>query len=645
MFTAMYVSSKATEHPELSACPESSDSIGEHVGEEAPVHRAALQGDVERLNRLLVAGARPDSRLSKGAREGETPLHWAAIGNAPWAAECLIEAGGKPNATDDGGWTPLHRAAWWDSPEAARTLLYAGADPGARAGHGGVPLRWAALGGNASVAELLLQAGTDPKAGLEPKDAGKERDALRALLSTVAARTDTPEVLRKLADTPHRGVRRAVAENEAASEPLLETLATDARPEVREAAARRLPEDHDLMELLRKAGSRAHLAERVEGAPGSISEAERQRLLKAGPYGRELVAAHSTTEERILEQLVEDEEAAVRQAVASNPNLPPVLVWTVAEECPAAVLSNPARQVWEMENPGLLHEVPLDALKALLKSEQAPTQWLRWGSTHEDGVVRRAVAANPSTPAEILESLAGDEEVQVRRRVSRHANAPTAVLDLLMTAGSRPDLTGRTGERPGPLSAEERKRLLELGPYGRILVVGHPDTPAEKLRELAEHGGEAVRYAVASNSTAPAKVLETLIDDAESGLRKTIANNPAAPTPMLERLAADGNPDVRAEVISHSRSPTDLLNLMTRAGSRLDLSGRSEGTPEPLTESERQRLLDAGPFGRELVAAHPETPPETLRQLAARNSPSLRAAIVEHPAPPKDVQETLREKI
>jgi hypothetical protein len=208
--------------------------------------------------------------------------------------------------------------------------------------------------------------------------------------------------------------------------------------------------------------------------------------MQAEPYGRELLAAHPNTSTESLRRLVEEGAADVRRAAASNPNLPPVGAWSLAREDPEAVLANSARQFWTVENPLGLQDVSLAAVTALLKCEQAPKQWLQWGTKHESETVRLAVAQNPVVSAEILKALAGYSNEHVRRAVSRHTNATQDVLELLVTAGSMPDLFSRADRGLSPLSVEERRRLLKLGVYGRKLpILGRPSRCLRNCSERA----------------------------------------------------------------------------------------------------------------------------------------------------------------
>ena len=57
-------------------------------------------------------------------------------------------------------------------------------------------------------------------------------------------------------------------------------------------------------------------------------------------------------------------------------------------------------------------------------------------AVHQDWRLRAAVALNPAMPEQLLETLAGDDNSDVRRCVCHNNNVPAAVLDAL---GSDPD--------------------------------------------------------------------------------------------------------------------------------------------------------------------------------------------------------------
>ena len=72
--------------------------------------------------------------------DGDTPLHWAAGGNAVDVADLLINEGADVNGRNDTGDTPLHFAAQSNSVDVAKLLISKGADVNVQDRNGGTPL-------------------------------------------------------------------------------------------------------------------------------------------------------------------------------------------------------------------------------------------------------------------------------------------------------------------------------------------------------------------------------------------------------------------------------------------------------------------------------------------------------------------------
>jgi len=121
------------------------------------LHEAVLEGDLQRVKKLLEQGANVNARNTVGW----TPLHLAAEKGYLEVARLLVEKGADVNARDDDGTTPLHFAALWGHLEVARLLVEKGADVDARNNFGTTPLHYAALGGHLEVARLLVEKGAD----------------------------------------------------------------------------------------------------------------------------------------------------------------------------------------------------------------------------------------------------------------------------------------------------------------------------------------------------------------------------------------------------------------------------------------------------------------------------------------------------
>lgn len=119
----------------------------------AALRQAAMHADVERVRRILAAGADVNSRN----RMGVTALFFAADTRNPALIELLISAGADVNSADRDGWTPLMLAARVGDAAATRILLKYGARVNATDWQGMTPLHLAVLGvGHPNAREQLL---------------------------------------------------------------------------------------------------------------------------------------------------------------------------------------------------------------------------------------------------------------------------------------------------------------------------------------------------------------------------------------------------------------------------------------------------------------------------------------------------------
>ncbi len=128
---------------------------------EDKLRRAASQGDLDGIRRLLAAGARIDS----SDIDGYTPLICAVSADQPEAVSLLLERGADVNRkAEKSGHTALSWSAVLGYTHLMDNLIQAGADIEVRNKRGRTPLMEAALRGYESTARKLLASGADPNA-------------------------------------------------------------------------------------------------------------------------------------------------------------------------------------------------------------------------------------------------------------------------------------------------------------------------------------------------------------------------------------------------------------------------------------------------------------------------------------------------
>jgi ankyrin repeat protein len=127
-----------------------------------PLHRAILDEDTGKAERLLLAGADVERALENGV----TPIMMAAFKDNPKVARLLLESGANVHRPTGLGTTALHYAAVRGDPELVQLLLDAGAKVDASKPGGTTPLILAAQNGRAGAIVALVEAGADVNARL-----------------------------------------------------------------------------------------------------------------------------------------------------------------------------------------------------------------------------------------------------------------------------------------------------------------------------------------------------------------------------------------------------------------------------------------------------------------------------------------------
>ena len=119
--------------------------------------KAALEGDVTKVQGLLAAGVDPN-RLG---RQGDTPLFVAAQNGHLEVCRALLDAGANPNFCDAAGNTVLICAVGHKQDLVVKLLLERGADVNQRGYRGRTALFNAVAGSDTKIAQALIDAGAD----------------------------------------------------------------------------------------------------------------------------------------------------------------------------------------------------------------------------------------------------------------------------------------------------------------------------------------------------------------------------------------------------------------------------------------------------------------------------------------------------
>ncbi|KAG2452893.1 hypothetical protein HYH02_002237 [Chlamydomonas schloesseri] len=116
------------------------------------------EGDLDKVSRLLAAGADPSAK----GLDGITPLHCAAAKGKTEVVKVLLAAGADVEAQVKDGSTPLHFAAYRGKAGVVVVLLSAGANGEAQNKSGSTALHMACVAESEAVIEALLAAGVTP---------------------------------------------------------------------------------------------------------------------------------------------------------------------------------------------------------------------------------------------------------------------------------------------------------------------------------------------------------------------------------------------------------------------------------------------------------------------------------------------------
>ncbi len=447
---------------------------------------------------------------------------------------------------------------------------------------------------------------------------------------------------------PDTDVRCAVAINPATPVPVLEKLALDQNPHVRQKVTANGSTPVELLDKLSKDHD-SKVRRSIVWNPLAPLFVLWRLAEDPDEWVRLALADYRSTPVEILDKLSTDQHKEVRRSLARNPSAPLSALRHLAKDLEEIVRINVGR------NPSTPVEF-LDSLSqdqsrwiriAVSENPSAPVAILERLVTDLDHGVRYAVVENPSTPVAVLEKLAMDTAEWVSRNaIERLSTAktkeidwphPTAPVRVRSTPTKDQDkANGRNVDQNASMAFTEAVSAMIAVPQNRYLrwvVAESQSTPVPVLKKLAWDRSQDVRQAVAANPSAPVSVLKLLATDQHAQVRQGVAKNFSTPMAILTKLARDKNRNVRLLVARNRSASAALLAHLARDN---DASVRSKIVEHPAAPVTVLRTLaaDKSALVRCGVAEHPSTPVTILKILAKDKSALVRRKVVKHPSAP-----------
>ena len=265
---------------------------------------------------------------------------------------------------------------------------------------------------------------------------------------------------------------------------------------------------------------------------------------------RRNVANNPSTPVQILEMLATDKNAEVRYDVAKNPNTPVNILIQLSTDSKAWVRYDVA------------------------KNPNTPTNILSQLATDNDIGVRRNVAANPNTPIEILSKLATDNNHGVRYSIAANPNTPVEILVELATDHHS---YVRQYIATNPNTPVHILSKLAADSHGTICqyIAGNPNTPMSLLQQLLSHDSERVlKFAVprylTHNPDKLSVVLQHYPKDSQPGYsRLVILFHPQVPANLLVENRRSEAWLERYAIAQHPNTPPDTVEILAKDANRI----------------------------------------------------------------------------
>ena len=417
-------------------------------------------------------------------------------------------------------------------------------------------------------------------------------------------------------------------------------------------------------------------------SPERLKELAEQNITLA-----RIVATNINSPPELLAELAYAEDQLIRKAVASNPNTSKESLFQLGYEFPEELLNNPIFDLFFLENPNLLNEIPESTLESILKLETIPNTILDWvTNNYKDGYILFIVLRNAKLSSEYLNKLIINKNVWIAEEAKLHINWHEEIENseqFIRQALQKKRLGLHTYTRyifislfTEMISSQWVNDFAFYAvPYLSQTIMENLHIPANILAKLATHEIMNVRSAVARNLNTPANVLTMLANDKYKYVRSQVARNPNTPVNILIKLASEEQFSIRCQVAVNPNTPVNILeqlvtdknsyvksavatnpkNLLSIRNTNISVKVLEELATDktynvsiPMTKqindsttSLQKLAIDENVNVRSQVAKSPNTPLKILERLAIDESVDVRSQVAKNPNTPLKILERL----
>jgi hypothetical protein len=278
-------------------------------------------------------------------------------------------------------------------------------------------------------------------------------------------------------------------------------------------------------------------------------------------------------------------------------------------------------------------ESDIESLKAVSRNPAAEGHVLRallarMASSQGHEIFDKNVAANPSTPADLLEHIYAEGDAYTRAAVIAHANCPQSVIDSALSDDDVPIMVLRQLAGDKRLPQDVLAKLAgSADVVVRCSVAANLALPNVLVRWLSNDDSHAVRRAIAVRPDLTAASINRLMTDTDTWVRLWLGRNTAVSRMVLEKLSTDAIADVRRAVARNPHCPVKLLGVLATDEDAWVRSAVAyqKNAPKYLLESLAE---DTDIDVLSGVASNAHTPQPILRKLAASPEADVRRGVI-----------------